>query len=251
MRIGFARRAHRLAQTGARVFVPMVAAALAAGTAAGQSISPIIAEYAGKGEGRIELSNNTLSPLVVQLEAQSFTIDIDGKAIYRPLDKQIEVQLSTTSVRLEPRQQYYVFYKAKAAELPAWFTVYATFSSPQRGPGVNVRIMLPHTVYLYQKKPLLRGEVHVGRAAFQPDRKRVVLELENTGAAYGRMREGSVRGGRDSASVNGFPLLPGASRRVVIPWTVSTPPREIVLHFDHFEIKTPVSAEPAPEGASG
>jgi len=207
-----------------------------------QTISPVIVEYDQKGEGKIELTNNTLSPLVVVLQAQSFSISPDGTAVYRPLDPGIHVELSTTSVRLAPTQSYYVFYKTHADSLPAWYTIYATFAPQQRGPGLNVRIMLPHTVYLYQKGSLQKDDVHITSATYDPAKKVVVVDLENVSKSYGRMREGTVHGGKESASVSGFPLLPGNPRRVEIPWTGKNDPDTVALHFDRFELKVPLSA---------
>jgi hypothetical protein len=209
-------------------------------TACAQTISPVIVEYDQKGDGKIELTNNTLSPLVVILQPQSFSISPDGTAVYRPLDPGIHVDLSTTSVRLEPTQKYYVFYKTHAESLPAWYTIYATFAPLQRGPGLNVRIMLPHTVYLYQKGSLQKDDVHIDQATYDPAKKQVVIELENISKSYGRMREGTVRGGKDTAAVSGFPLLPGNPRRVEVPWTGKNDPDSIALHFDHFDLKVPV-----------
>jgi len=209
-----------------------------------QTVSPIIVEYQQKGEGKIELTNNTLTPLVVVLQPQSFSIAPDGKAIYRPLDPGIHVELSTTSVRLEPRQDYYIFYKANAESLPAWFTIYATFSPAQRGPGLNVRIMLPHTVYLYQKQSLQRADVKAGQATYLPEKKLVICDVENISKAYGRMREGNVQAGKESAPVNGFPLLPGNPRHLEIPWDGKKVPESVTLHFDRFDIKLPVNDAP-------
>jgi hypothetical protein len=210
-----------------------------------QTVSPIIVEYQQKGEGKIELTNNTLTPMVVVLQPQSFSIAPDGKAIYRPLDPGIHVELSTTSVRLEPKQQYYIFYKTNAESLPAWFTIYATFSAVQRGPGLNVRIMLPHTVYLFQKESLQRADVKVGQATYFPAKKVVMCDVENVSKAYGRMREGNVQSGKESVPVNGFPLLPGNPRHLEIPWDGKKVPEFVTLHFDRFDIKLPVSDAPS------
>lgn len=208
-----------------------------------QSVSPIIVEYKEKGSGRIELTNDTLTPLVVILQPQSFSIAPDGTAKYRPLDPGIHVELSTTSVRLMPKQQYYVFYKTHADSLPAWYTIYATFSAAQRGPGLNLRIMLPHTVYLYQKQPLQKDDIHAGQATWDPAKKLVICDVENISKLYGRMREGSVQAGHESAPVGGFPMLPGDPRHLEIPWTGKNAPEVLTLHFDRFELKLPVSAQ--------
>src|ERR1700748_1913885 len=112
-----------------------------------QSIQPVILEYTEKADGKFELTNDTLTPMAVVLEPKSFDITPDGRGVYRPLDAKIHIELSSMSFRLEPKQSYYVFYKAHADTLPAWFTVYATFSPIRSDPGLKVRIMLPHTVY--------------------------------------------------------------------------------------------------------
>jgi hypothetical protein len=117
-----------------------------------QTVEPVISEYGVNADGKFALTNGTLIPMVVVLEPKSFSITPDGQGVFRPLDHDIHVDLSAMSARLEPGQTYYVFYKAYADRLPAWFTVYSTFSSLQHGPSMDVRIMLPHTVYLYQKK---------------------------------------------------------------------------------------------------
>jgi len=208
-----------------------------------QSVSPIITEYKEKGEGKILLVNDTLTPLVVLVQPQSFRINPDGSAAYRPLDPGIHVDLSTTSVRLQPKQEFYVFYKARADNLPAWFTIYATFSPLQRGPGINLRIMLPHTVYLYQKQPLQRADINAGEATFDPATRHVFCDLENISKVYGRMREGSVEAGRESVSIGGFPMLPANPRHLDIEWTGKAAPETMVFHFDKFDIRLPVKGQ--------
>ncbi len=215
-----------------------------------QTISPIIVEYHQKGSGKILLTNDTLTPLMVVLQPESFSITPDGKAIYRPLDRGIHVELSTTSLRLMPKQQFYVFYKTSADSLPAWYTIYATFSPAQASNGLTVRIMLPHTVYLLQKQPLAKDDVHAGPATYDPAKKLVVCDIENTSKAYGRMRDGSVQASHESAPIDGFPLLPGQPRHLEIPWTGKNTPDSMTLHFDHFQIKLPVSAAAPATGAS-
>lgn len=215
-----------------------------------QTISPIIVEYHQKGSGRILLTNDTLTPLVVVLQPESFSIAPDGRATYRPLDRGIHVELSTTSLRLMPKQQYYVFYKASADSLPAWFTVYATFSPAQAARGLTVRIMLPHTVYLLQKEPLAKEDVQAGPATYDPAKKLVVLNVENAGKAYGRMRDGSIQAGRESAPIDGFPLLPGQPRHLEITWTGKNAPESLTLHFDRFQIKLPVTLGATPAGTA-
>src|ERR1700750_2616572 len=110
-----------------------------------QTVQPVILEYKGKADGKFALTNDTLAPMVAVLEPKSFRISPDGKGTFRVLDGGIHVELSSMSVKLQPKQTYYVFYKATADRLPAWFTIYTTFSSPQHSNGLDVRLMVPHT----------------------------------------------------------------------------------------------------------
>jgi hypothetical protein len=208
-----------------------------------QTVSPVIVEYIEHGEGKIELTNGSLRPLIVVLEPKSFTITPDGTGIYRPLDPDIHVELSAMSVRLLPKQSYTVFYKAKADTLPAWFTIYAAFSSPQTTPGLNLRIMLPHTVYLCQKNPLPKESVAVSNVYYYKMKRLVEFDIANRGRSYGRLRSGFVNGGHDSAGTGGFALLPGGSRHIEIRWTSNTAPQQLRLHFDNFDIKQPIEAK--------
>lgn len=222
------------------VFLLVLGTAAIGRLARAQTISPVVVEYQEKGEGKIELTNSSLRPLVVILEPKSFNIAPDGTGIYRPLDASIHVELSTMSVRLLPKQSYTVFYKASADRLPAWFTIYAAFSSPQRAPGLSLRILLPHTVYLCQKEPLQKDAIALSNVFFDEEAKRVTFDIENRGADYGRVRSGTASGGHDSSDVGGFALLPGGMRHVVIPWSGHEDPQQLKLHFDSFDLKSPV-----------
>jgi hypothetical protein len=204
-------------------------------------VQPVIQEYKVKAEGKFALTNNTLTPMAVVLEPKSFSITPDGNGVYRPLDPGIHVELSTMSFRIEPKQTYYVFYKARADKLPAWFTVYSVFSSLQHGSGLDVRILLPHTVYLYPKKPLQEREVHVSQAAYLAKSKKIVCDLQNDGVDLGRVQEVRVTSGRESATAAGFPLLPGGRRHVEVSWTGKEEPQILLLRFEHFTLKQPLS----------
>lgn len=148
-----------------------------AGSLPGQTVQPLIMEYTGKGSGSLVVTNSSFSNVAVILEPQSFRIDPDGKGIYRPLDPAIHLQLSATSLRLGPRESQSVFYKVTADTLPAWFTIYATFAPLHPGPGVNLHVMLPHTVYLYSKRPLGREDVRVEAPVYDPVAHQVTCEL--------------------------------------------------------------------------
>lgn len=207
-----------------------------------QAVSPVIVEYKVKAEGRFALTNRTLVPMAVVLEPQSFSITPDGKGVFRPLDANIHVKLSTMSFRLDPGQTYYVFYKAEADKLPAWFTVYSVFSSLQHTSGLDVRIMLPHTVYIYPKKPLTKQQVQVKQAIWLEKSKRIVCELENNGPDLERVKEVRITPGGESATAAGFPLLPGGHRHLEVLWNEKEPPQTLLVRFEHFTLKQSLSA---------
>jgi hypothetical protein len=210
---------------------------------AAQTVQPVIAEYKGHGEGRFEVTNNSLTPMVVLLEPKSFSIAPDGKGLFRPLDAAIHVDLSTTSLKLAPKQTAYVFYKADAETLPAWFTVYATFSAPQHSGGLDMRIMLPHTVYLYQPYPLPEEDVRVTDVIYRAATGKLECNLANEGYSLGRVQEIRTIGGHGAAEAGGFPLLPHGERQLEIDWAGKEPPTEIAFRFDHFTVKRTVSRQ--------
>jgi hypothetical protein len=218
----------------------------AACVARAQTIQPVIVEYTEKADGRFEVTNDTLTPMAIVLEPRSFSIDANGRGVFRALDPGIHVTLSASSFRLEPKQTFYVFYKATAESLPSWFTIYAAFSPVHAGAGMTVRVMLPHTVYLYQKKPVRREAIHVSnivvRPGRDPDTNTIDCDLENDGPALVRVQEVRAVAGKTSAISAGFPLLPGSSRHLAIDWKDKNRPDYLLLHFPKFDVKEPVTA---------
>jgi hypothetical protein len=208
-----------------------------------QTIQPIIVEYTVKADGKFEVTNGTLTPMAVVLEPKSFSIASNGRATYRPLDPGIHLDLSSMSFRLEPQQSYYIFYKASAETLPAWFTIYAVFSPIQKEQGVRLRVMLPHTVYLYQKRSVPKEAIHIEQAEFDPGRNLVICDVENTSASLIRAQEARAVGGKESSEADGFPLLPRSERHLEIPWNQTGPPSYLLLRFPHFDIKEPLKVK--------
>lgn len=214
---------------------------LMTGSAFAQSVQPVIVEYKGKADGKIALTNNSSSPMVVVLEPKSFNITPEGKGIYRDLDSSIHVDLSSMSVKLQPQQTYYVFYKATADKLPAWFTIYATFSSPKHSDGLDVRLMLPHTVYLYQKQPMLEANVQVKDLSYDGETRQLTCTIENDSAELTRIQSVRALGDHASGDLSGFPLLPGGYRHIQMDWKSNSPPSEIDFRFEHFNVKRSVA----------
>ncbi|SNS32722.1 hypothetical protein SAMN05421770_101513 [Granulicella rosea] len=236
--MGARRKLFRILSVAAILGLKFVPAPLHA-----QTVQPLIAEYKAHGEGRFEVTNNSLTPMVVLLEPRSFTITPEGKGIYRELDSTIHVDLSTSSLKLAPHQTAYVFYKADSEMLPAWFTIYATFSSPVHTAGLDMRIMLPHTVYLYQEYPLAEKDVTVSDVTYHAATGKLEVSLENDGYSLGRVQEVHGIGGHGEAEGAGFPLLPHGKRELELAWNGKEPPSELSFRFDHFTLKRPVSRQ--------
>ena len=206
---------------------------------AAQTVRPILVEHRGQARGRLELVNDTVTPLNVVLETKSFSVSETGEITYRPLDKEIQLKLSAMSFRIPPQQSYLVFYEAKAEKLPAWFVIYADFSGyPVRDKsGLNVQVELPHTVYLLPKQGLQKSEIAIRRAEFRPAEKRVVLDVENTGTSFGRVLYSELHSTHNKAEGSGFPLFPRSHRQIELAWDGKEPPEKLVLRFQQFSVE--------------
>lgn len=230
-----------------RAFIVLAGLLTAALPSRAQTVRPLIAELGNPAKGRIEYVNDSLTPLNVVLEAKSFSVSETGELSYRPLDSSIHLRLSVTSFRLQPQQSYYVFYEAKSDAAPAWFVIYAAFSGfPFRTQqGMSVRLELPHTVYLLPKGRVEKSDVQVDRLEFNQAQKKLVLEVENKGANFGRVQETLVAFGKKKQEAPGFPIFPHSKRILEIPLDEPTPPTGIELHFQSFKIEEPLPS-PAP-----
>lgn len=208
-----------------------------------QSIQPIIAEYTGQAEGKFLVTNDTLSPMAVVLDPKSFRIGEDGRGTFRSLDSTVRLSLSTSSFRLGPKQSSYVFYKAKVEAAPAWFTIYAAFTPLTSGTGMKVRVLLPHTVYLYQKQPAQQKDFVVSQAHFDAEKSTVSFDLDNSGAALVRVQAVHANAGKTEVDAAGFPMLPGARRHVEFAWDKQGSPDALLIQFPRFELKQPLPAK--------
>jgi hypothetical protein len=217
-----------------------------------QQVSPVIQEYRNRGEGKLTVTNNTLEPMIVIFEPKSFSISPDGHGIFRALDPTTHVSLSEKSVKLQPLQSSTIYYKAEAESYPAWFTIYSTFSPARAGSTLNVRIQLPHTVYLYQNKAIDQNEVHIVNARYSLTSHKLTCDMLNVGRALTRVQELRATGTKtEPMTQSGFPLLPGALRTVEFDWKGKEPPTNLEIAFDHFTLKPPLSVvtDPPPSAA--
>jgi len=216
---------------------------LSAGGALTQTVRPLINELGNPAKGRVEYVNDSLTPLNVVLEAKSFTVSETGEISYRPLDSDVHLKLSTTSFRIQPQQTYYVFYEASAPTSPEWFVIYAAFSGfPFRtAQGMNVRLELPHTVYLLPKQSVEKSEVTVSRAELNSSANKVVLQVENTGDNFGRILETVLLYSRKKQEAPGFPIFPHSKRTMEIALNEKAEgenvPVSVLLQFEKFKVE--------------
>jgi hypothetical protein len=212
-----------------------------------QSVSPPLAEYQERARSSFQLQNGSIYPITVVLEVRGFSITDAGEVQDLPLDTtRIHVKLSEMSFRIPPRGSRTVFYEAKSDSLPAWFNILSAMSGTKTESGLNVRILLPHVVYLNQKQPLRKDEVAVRRLEFDPSAKKARVLLENTGPHLGRVYQLTL--GDDhttSQPAGGFPLLPHRLRWAETSWEGATPPTRLVLRSARFNIDTVLSPLPA------
>jgi hypothetical protein len=167
-------------------------------------------------------------------------VDSKGTATFRKLDPGIHVQLSTTSFRVQAKQTFYVFYKATAEILPAWFCVYATITGPATPNGLKLAFKLPHTVYLLDRNSLDRSQVSWVRAetSVEGDKRRITAEVENRGSGFSRVRQIDVTTALGKQVFPGFPLFPGQRRVIELDWEGPGTPQSIVLSFDRFKTES-------------
>lgn len=213
---------------------------------AAQTISPVIVEYREKAAGRFQIHNDGDFPLTVVLEPHSFTVDSEGKPTFVDLSPDVHLELSATSFRIGPKQDYYVFYKASADKLPNWFCIYANISGGRTQEGIQLRVELPHTVYLLGKTPGQAADIAWIQAVSTPDTPKPKIEatVENRGSEVSRVREVEVTSAAGKQTYEGFPLFPGQHRNMNLEWDQSGTPQHIVLKFDHFKAETDLNATP-------
>ena len=229
-----------------RCSLPLATLVLAASALTAQSVSPPIAEYQEKARSSFQLHNGSLFPLTVVLEVRGFKVTEAGEVEDVPLDtSRVHVSLSAMSFRMPPKSSYRVFYEAAGDTLPAWFNILSAMSGARTDNGLNVRLLLPHVVYLNQKQHLKKQEVAI-RAFELTASGKARIQLENVGPNLGRVLQLNVSDGKaTSEPTGGFPLFPRSRRWTEVPWTGEAPPNHISVHFARFSIDTMVTASRA------
>jgi hypothetical protein len=237
MKTGFLRTARRIAAGAILLF-------LANAAVSAQTVRPVIDELVGTTvKGRIEYLNDGLTPLNVVLEPKSFTVSETGEVSYRPLDATVHLKLSSSSFRIQPQQTFYVFYEASAPQTPTWFVIYASFTgfAFRTAQGMNVRLQLPHTVYMLPKQSVEKSDLHVVRAELDATQNKVTVEVENTGNNFGRIIQTQLLYAKKKQDAQGFPIFPHSKRVLEIPLEQKAEgenvPVEIALELEKFKLQ--------------
>ena len=240
------RRLHRLAEL---LLIAGALVALAAARLPAQTISPPISEYQDRARGSFQLTNTTLFPLNVVVELRGFRITEQGEMVDEPLDTaRVQVKLSAMSFRIAPRATYNVFYEAKTVGgAPAWFNILSAMTGARTENGINLRIILPHVVYLNGKTALARTDVQIRAFEFDSAAGRVRVQLENAGPRMGRVLALSASGpDGSSAPTAGFPLMPGSRRWTELEYRHPTAPDHLEIRATKFTLDTALAAGRAP-----
>ena len=215
----------------------------AAAAAHAQTVRPVIVEYRGTHvRGKFELVNDQLLPVNVIMEPRSFDVTEEGDPVYRALDPSVKLKLSEMSFRIPAQQSRTIFFDARADSVPAWFTIFATFAGMPKHQGIDIEIELPHTVYMLPKTPLGAADVRVESAVWDSVAKNVAVRLRNVSPRLGRVEEAEASAKKEKRNVGSFPLLPGATRRVLIPWDAPVAPTMYRLHFQRFTVEDSLRA---------
>jgi hypothetical protein len=227
------RRTHRVR------FAPLLLVLGLVRPLSAQTVRPAVVEYSEQARGKFELVNETLFPLTVVIEPRGFHVEPTGDLIEEPLDTtRMQVKISAMSFRIPPRETYTVFYEATAKSFPAWFLISSTLTGARTQTGLNVRIELPHVVYMLQPEPLRKSDVAIRSFEFDSVAKRARVELENTGTSLGRVLSSEVSvSGKKAIPGGAFPLFPHSHRSLEIPWDDDVPPEKLVLRFANFTVE--------------
>ncbi|MEP6687539.1 MAG: hypothetical protein ABJC36_04270 [Gemmatimonadales bacterium] len=215
---------------------------------AAQTVSPPIAEYQERARSSFQLINSTIFPLSAVLEVHGFTVTEQGEVQELPLDTtKVRVKLSAMSFRIPPRQTYTVFYEASADSVPAWFNIVSAMTGAKTENGLNVRILLPHVVYLNQKAPLRKEEVVLRAFAIDTVAGKLRVQLENLGSHLGRVQQVTATAGKTTSPPGaGFPLFPHMIRWADVDWPDRVAPERVTVRFARFTMDTALAVPESP-----
>src|SRR3569833_1712882 len=106
---------------------------------------------------------------------------------------------------------------------------------------MNVRLQLPHTVYLLPKQKTEKTDIRVVRAELDETHNKVLLVVVFLGRCFGRVLQTQLANGRKKQDAPGFLLFPHSRRILEVPLDSKaerdSTPTELSLQFDGFKVE--------------
>lgn len=116
-----------------------------------QSMSPLVVECPKHCKGSFTVSNGGIKPMAVVVEPLSFSLGPDGGSIFRLLDSGVEVNLAETSARVGPMESHEFDYELRCGNPPCLVAIRAAMNVGHTAEGIQVRVLVPHIVYMDAK----------------------------------------------------------------------------------------------------
>jgi hypothetical protein len=236
-----------------RARVVLLALALTA-KAGAQSVDPPIAVLDGAHvRGSIVINNPTIFPFSYVLEPKQFTVACGGDVAFAELDTaRIHLRLSSMSGRLAAKQRATIFYEVTADSVPSWFAIVVGFYGSKPEQGLNVKMEIPHIVYLMQRDKVRADELAITSAVFEPLDKRLRIRVENHSSKLTRISElVGIAGNGKEYSIDACPLFPNTTREFVFAWPDASLPVKVIARFAGFSIERPVHQPPLEGSGAG
>lgn len=140
--------------------------------ATAQTVGPLVAEGGrGKAKGEFTVTNNGVTPLITTVEAVSFRLTAEGRSVYGPLDAtKVTVKLLEASAKIGARQNHVFAYEVQCLQTPCTVALLPRMvTGPRTAEGLQLGIIIPHSVYLCDKAKGCRASVR--KLAGIPDGK--------------------------------------------------------------------------------
>lgn len=185
----------------------------------------------------LTLINDKDIPVRVTLKPESFTSDESGRLKRMPLAPDIHLVLSQTSLRIPPKETRYVTYEAQPAQVPAWFTIYATFSPDVD--GIVIATSVPHFAYITDSDPK-PGDIAL---AAKYDKARQTLRLTFTSHSRQLAHINNIEtSGGSGKNLGSLSVLPGKSTTIEARIT-GNPPTLVKANGRKIKLECPVTVE--------
>lgn len=212
---------------------------LQSGAVNAQGLVPFRAEYRKQAKGLLTLINDKNVPVKVTLRPQSFTSDQNGHLQLMPLDPNLNLVLSQTSLRIPPNQTRYVSYESKPKSAPAWFVIYATFVPEAQ--GIVVGTSVPHFAYITAGNPK-QGEMEMA-ARYDTTKHKLRISFMNDSQQIARVESLETSGGKMKKDLGSLSVLPGRSTVIEAGMEVNVTPDLVKANLGKFKMQCPVVIE--------